>query len=88
MRLNAPTVIAGATLIVGLVFQQDHLWIPATVLAAGVTDILTRHWVASKKAGKWPAASTFLKFLCALVSFYAVVGQIVCILLIPWWLAT
>jgi hypothetical protein len=88
VRLNAPTVIAGATLIVGLVFQQNHLWIPATVLAAGLIDLLTRRWVASKRVGKWPTASTFLKFVCALVSFYAVVGQVVCIVLIPWWFAT
>lgn len=87
MRLNAPTVIAGATLIVGLVFQESHLWIPATVLAAGLIDLFTRHWVASKEVGKWPAASTFLKFVCALISFYAIVGQAACLVLIPWWFA-
>jgi hypothetical protein len=88
VRLNAPTIIAGATLIVGLIFQKSHLWIPATVLAAGLIDLFTRRWVASKDAGKWPTASTFLKFVCALVSFYAIVGQVACLVLIPVWFLT
>ena len=85
MRLNAPTVIAGATLIVGLIFHQNYLWIPATVLAAGLIDLFTRRWVASENPGRWPTASTFLKFVCALVSFYAIVGQVACLVLIPVW---
>jgi len=85
VRLNAPTVIAGATLIVGLVFQKGQLWIPATVLAAGLIDLFTRRWVASNRVGKWPNADNFLKFVCALVSFYAIVGQVVCLVLIPVW---
>lgn len=85
MRLTAPTVIAGATLIAGLIFHQNYLWIPATVLAAGLIDLFTRRWVASKNPGRWPTASTFLKFVCALVSFYAIVGQVACLVLIPVW---
>jgi hypothetical protein len=85
VRLNAPTAIAGATLIVGLVFQRSYLWLPATVLAAGFIDLFTRRWVASKYAGNWPTASTFLKFVCALISFYAIVGQVACLVLIAIW---
>ena len=85
MRLNAPTVIAGAALIVGLIFQKGQLWIPATVLAAGLIDLFTRRWVASNQVGKWPNADNFLKFVCALVSFYAIVGQVACLVLIPVW---
>jgi hypothetical protein len=88
MRLNTAMVVSAGTLIAGLVFVEDHLWIPASVLAAAIVGAGTRGWYSSDAVGEWAALSIILKFICALVGFYATVGQLVCVGLIGWWLVT
>lgn len=88
MRLNTALVISAITLIVGLIFGEAHLWIPISILIAAVIDLLTRQWYSSNAVGEWVAFSIILKFIFALVGFYATVGQLVCVGLLGWWLFT
>jgi VIT1/CCC1 family predicted Fe2+/Mn2+ transporter len=85
MRLSTSVVIAALTLVAGLLFREHHLWIPTTVLLAGIFDLFTRGWYSSDAVGEWIAVSTVLKFLCGLVGAYATIGQLLCIGLIGWW---
>lgn len=86
MRFNTSIVIAGITLLAGVIFQQPHLWIPLSVLAAGIVDLLTRQWVVSDRLGRMKELSALLKMLLALVGFYAMLGQVACVVLIGWWI--
>lgn len=86
MRFNTSIIIAGITLIAGVVFQQPYLWIPLSVLAAGVVDLFTRQWVMSDRLGRMREVSAFLKMLLALIGFYAMLGQVACIVLAGWWI--
>ena len=88
MRLNTSIVISAATLIVGLIFGEGHLWIPISILVAATIDLLTRQWYSSNAVGEWAAFSIVLKFVFALVGFYATVGQRACLGLMGWWLFT
>lgn len=85
MRLNTSIVIAAITLLAGFVFQQPHLWIPLSVLVAGIVDLFTRQWVMSDRLGRMKELSALLKMLLALVGFYAMLGQVACIVLAGWW---
>jgi hypothetical protein len=86
MRLNTAVVIAGFTLLAGIIFGERHLWIPASILVAGSIDLLTRRWYASDAVGEWMTLSILLKFVFSLIGFYATVGQLACLGLIVWWL--
>lgn len=86
MKLNTSIVIAGITLLAGVIFQQPYLWIPLSVFAASIVDLLTRQWVMSDRLGRMSGVSTFLKMLLALVGFYAMLGQVACVVLVGWWL--
>ena len=86
MRLNNSTVVAGLTLLIGAAFSEGHLWIPMTVLAAGIVDLFTRSWVTSSRVGQWARVSVFIKFVLSLVGLYATLGQLACLGLIGWWL--
>ena len=86
MRFNTSIIIAGITLIAGVVFQQPHLWIPLSVLAASVIDLFTRQWVMSDRLGRMREVSALLKMLLALIGFYAMLGQVACIVLVGWWI--
>ena len=88
MRLNTAVVIAAFTLIIGLSFSEDRLWVPATVLAAGIFDLATRDWYSSSKLGSSVRVSVMLKFFCSLIGFYAMIGQLLCVGLLGWWLFT
>ena len=85
MKLNTSIVVSSITLIIGLLFHFPYLWIPISVIVASFIDLLTRQWVISNRIGSMQNLSAFLKFLLALVGFYAMIGQIVCIALIAWW---
>ncbi len=85
MKLNTAVIIAGITLLLGIGFNQSQLWIPLTVLIAGIIDLFTRRWVASDRLGRAVTLSALLKFSMAFVGFYAMFGQIVCVGLIMWW---
>lgn len=86
MRLNTSIVIAGVTLIAGVVFQQPHIWVPLTVLVAGVIDLFTRQWVMSDRLGSMTELSLFLKMILALIGFYAMLGQFACLVLAGMWI--
>ena len=88
MPLNTALVIATLTLLIGVFFSEQHLWIPASVLATAIVDSFTRSWVTSNSLGQWTNASAFLKFLLALVMTYATIGQLACFVLLGWWLFT
>ena len=60
----------------------------STVLAAGVVDLATRPFWTSPGVGEWVAASIILKFLGALISFYATLGMIACVGVLATWLIT
>lgn len=61
------------------------MWIPLSVLGAGIVDLFTRQWVMSDRVGQMQKLSMTLKSMFALVGFYAMIGQVVCVGLIIWW---
>jgi hypothetical protein len=85
MKINLPTIISGLVLALGFFTEQPYLWIPLTVFIAGIIDMLTRQWVNSNRLGSAQAFSTIMKFVFALIGFYAMLGQIACIGLVIWW---
>jgi hypothetical protein len=87
MRLNTAIVIAAVTLVMGLLVGEGPIWIPATVLGAGIVDLLTRSWTSSNRIGA-SGFSVVLKTVFLLVGFYAAIGQFVCVGLMLWWLFT
>jgi hypothetical protein len=86
MRLNTALVISSITLTVGFIFREAHLWIPVSIMIAALIDLLTRPWYGSNAMGEWVGLSIVLKFIFALVGFYATIGQLVCMGLFAWWL--
>jgi hypothetical protein len=87
MKINLTVIISGLTLLLGLVFGQPYLWVPVSVLLAGLVDLFTRSWVASNRLGRAVTLSVLLKFLLALIGFYAMIGQVACVGLVLWWFA-
>lgn len=85
MKINLPTIISGIVLAFGFFTDQPYLWIPLTIFIAGIIDMLTRRWVDSERLGSAQVSSTILKFVFALIGFYAMLGQIACIGLVIWW---
>ncbi len=85
MKLNIAVVIATITFLLGISLNQPYLWIPVSVLGAGVIDLFTRSWVMSERLGSAKTLSTTLKSFLALIGFYAMLGQIACVGLILWW---
>lgn len=85
MKLNTSVIISGITLLIGLFLHQPLLWVPVSVLAAGIIDLFTRQWVASDRLGSAANLSMLIKSLCSLAVLYAMIGQVVCIGLIVWW---
>jgi len=87
MRLNTAIIISGVTLSVGFFFDQPYLWIPLSVLVAGVIDLFTRQWYVSDRLGSDRGFSILLKLLVTMIGFYAMLGQAISIGLIIWWFA-
>jgi len=85
MRLNTAIVISLITLLLGFFFEKVYLWVPLSVLIAGIIDLFTRQWVMSDRVGQMQRLSVTLKSLFALTGFYAMIGQVACIGLIIWW---
>lgn len=85
MKINTSIVIAGITLLLGIFLKQSNIWIPLSVLVAGVVDLFTRKWVASDRLGSATNLSMFIKSLCSIAVLYAMIGQVVCIGLIITW---
>ena len=85
MKINSAIIIALLTLLLGFFFNQPYSWIPFSILVAGVVDLFTRRWVVSDELGMWIKFSVLVKFFFALIGFYAMLGQIICIGLIFWW---
>ena len=86
MKINSAILISLSIILLGFFFNQPYLWIPLSVLAAGFIDLFARQWIASDKLGTARNLSVILKFFFALVSFYAMLGQIACVGLVLWWL--
>ncbi len=85
MRINTAIIISLATLLLGFFFEQPYLWIPLSVLGSGFIDLFTRQWVMSNRIGQMQKLSMTLKSAFALIGFYAMIGQVVCIGLIIRW---
>lgn len=85
MKINSAIIIAFVTFLVGFLFGQQYLWIPLSVLIAGFIDLYTRQWVISDRLGSARNLSALTKSLFAVIGFYAMLGQMVCIGLIFWW---
>jgi len=85
MKFNTAIIISALTLLLGFFFEQSFLWIPLSVLIAGLIDLFTRRWVMSDRVGQAQRLSMTLKSMFALVGFYAMIGQVVCVGLIIWW---
>lgn len=79
------TIIAFITLGIGFFMSASYLWVPGTVLVAGIIDSLTRRWVVSARLGSAVNLSIILKFFLSLIGFYAMIGQIICIVLVFFW---
>ena len=71
MRLNTAIVISLITLLLGFFFEKVYLWVPLSVLVAGIIDLFTRQWVMSDRVGQMQRLSVTLKSLFALTGFYA-----------------
>ena len=85
MKINSAIIITIVTFIVGFISHQQYLWIPISVLIACLIDLYTRQWVMSDRLGSARNLSALIKFLFAVIGFYAMIGQIICIGLIFWW---
>ena len=85
MKFNTAIIISLIALLLGFFFEQSYLWIPLSVLGAGIIDLFTRQWVMSDRVGQMQKLSLTLKSLFALIGFYAMIGQVVCVGLIIWW---
>lgn len=86
MRLTSALVITAICAAWGSLAGHPYLWLPYTGVAASVIDLFTRTWVASPKVGEWAAASVLLKFILALVGFYAMLAQFACAALGIYWI--
>lgn len=85
MKITTSIIISAVTLLVGYFFDQTYLWLPLTVLIAGIVEGRTRQWVASNRLGSSTTISVLLKFVFAVIGFYAMIGQVACIGLIIIW---
>ena len=85
MKFNTAIIISLITLLIGFFFEQSYLWIPLSVLGAGVIDLFTRQWVMSDRVGQMQKLSMTLKSAFALIGFYVMIGQVICVGLIIWW---
>lgn len=85
MKLNTALVISVITLILGLIFSKPNIFIPVSIVIASIIDLYTRKWVASNMIGGMIKTSVLLKGLFAVIGFYAMVGQLICIFLLVKW---
>lgn len=85
MKITTSIIISAVTLLVGYFFDQTYLWLPLTVLVAGIVEGRTRQWVASNRLGSSTTVSVLLKFVFAVIGLYAMIGQVACIGLIIIW---
>ena len=85
MKFNTAIIISLITLLLGFFSEQPYLWIPLSVLVAGIIDLFTRQWIMSDRIGQMQRLSMTLKSILALIGFYAMFGQVACIVLIISW---
>lgn len=85
MKINYETAIAITALIIGIIFDKQYLWIPISVLPAGIIALFTQGWVLSNRIGEAQTLSITLKSICTIINFYAMIGSIVCTGLIVYW---
>ena len=87
MKINLAIIISAVVLPIGLFTDKPYLWIPISVLIAGIIDLFTRQWVSSDKLGSSRTFSAILKLFLAEIGFYAMIGQLLCVGLLIWWFA-
>jgi len=85
MKINLAIIISLLVLLLGFFTDKPYLWIPISVLVAGIIDLFMRQWVISDKLGSARNFSAILKLLLALIGFYTILGQVVCVVLLIWW---
>lgn len=85
MRITVAIIISLLTVIIGLALAKPYTLVPVSFLIASIIEILTRRWVASRRLGSWTNLSFTLKLIFMLIGFYALIGQIVCVVFIIWW---
>ena len=88
MRITSALVISAVAVAIGVWLRGPMLWFPVSSLLASIVELLTRRWVASDRYGTALALSATLKLFFALIGFYAVFGQLVCVALVAFWLAS
>ena len=85
MRISLAIIISLLTSIIGVIFSKSYIWIPFSFLIASIIELPTRRWVASERLGSWTSVSMIVKFLFALIGFYTLIGQLICIGILFWW---
>jgi hypothetical protein len=89
MRLNSAIIFSAVAFVAGLALGRPHFWwVPLTVLFAGFVDLWTRAWVMSPRLGAARNLSMVLKSICALLGLYAMLGQLICVGLLIWWIVS
>jgi hypothetical protein len=87
MRLNTAVVISAVAVVAAFALRlPPWWWVPLTVLFAGFVDLFTRSWVMSRRLGSARRLSMALQSICATLGLYAMLGQLICIGLVIWWL--
>jgi hypothetical protein len=86
MKINLAIIISVLVLLFGFITDKPYLWIPISVFIAGIIDLFTRQWVSSNRLGSAKTFSVIIKLLFVLIGFYAMLGQVACIVLLIWWL--
>jgi len=84
MKISLALIISSSTVLIGLFFGKPLIF-PISFLLASVIELSTRNWVNSMRLGSMRNLSITIKSLLALIGFYALVGQAVCIVIIIWW---
>ena len=86
VRLTTAIVINGLCAIPGVVWLFEFWWVPVSGLLAGLIELPTRDWLASDRLGTARGLSVIVKFLFALIGFYALITQLASIALVVYWI--
>lgn len=86
MKINRSIIISIIAIVIGLLLKTTFLWLPISVLVAGIIDSITRRWVLSDELGSHQKQSILIKFFLSLVIGYASLGQYICLALTTWWI--
>jgi hypothetical protein len=85
MKTTTSIIISSATILIGLIIEAPYIWIPISVLIAGIIDIVIRDWVMSDRLGSAQTISTLIKLFFSLAMVYASWGQFICVAITIYW---